>query len=1297
MQCSKCNTENRVGATFCDACGAAIDYTCKECGKGVKPHSKFCDHCGAQLSDETEALSEEGASSEPGSLSIATDLPPVPSLEIESAESAESQVSLAQSEPSPETPSAPQAQSQPRELPASFGGGRYQVIAFVGEGAKKLVYQARDTRLDRSVAISLIKSQGMNSHDLARLKREAQAMAWLGDHPNVVTIYDLGEEGDQIYIVSQFMDGGDVAATLDAAPDERLSPDRALEITAQIATALEHAHEKGIIHRDIKPENVWLTSDGTAKLGDFGMAMVSTRTRITAAGMMIGTVNYMAPEIVLGNSREADARADIYSLGSMLYEMLTGLPPFEGDMDTVIKAHLNEVPEPPSKKAPGISAEIDSLVLWMLAKAPNDRPRSAQMLLQSIAAIRAGSTSLGPATVAAAIEGTPFAEEEVPEPSVSPTRATSVMRLPEVPLAPPVVDEPAAEPLPQEPLAALLTEEPAPEQPVEPAHALEEVSAPAGLTDSIIGRDLELDDLTWVLDESLAGRGRFVRIRGAQGVGRSRLASEIASRAAEKGARVYTTACREDDRPEPFHYWIPLLRSLIDEYEISKLRTDLGGDAHALAALMAGDIPRQEKLLEAAGGEAPEEAADPEALVPGLTRMIRRLAASTPFVAVFDDAEWADGYSLRLLEELAHGASIISMLLMITTEDDPASSRARGELDRLDSVEAKKNVRLGPLDPQATNLLCASIFGSLPQEPLAAGIFDATGGRPLEVLAAARVLSAEVALDGVALPDDWRAKVPASLDDSISRQCKIFSDEALSVLGNAAILGEEFSLALVGALSRLAEPELREVLQAPVFAGLIDPDDSGFSFSHRLLREAVLASSTGAPEGADALAWARWQSAVLRATSAAMAGEFEAAEDLAEQAHRLGSVAATDEASGQIFGVQIYGIRKQQGRLADVEPALQAIAKGMAGDAKWRAAMVSVHLECGRLNEARDELDGLAGDHFSSVPDDSNRLALLTALAQAAVQLRDGEKCQELLGLLLPHRGEVALLDGGAHCDGVIDRELGLLADALARDDDAVSFLESAVTINDSLGAVVLGANARRELAVALIHRDSPGDSNRAAELLRAAETTFAAVGLDDLAVQAAAVAAATEAKPLESDADSSDLADESAETGVVDGGLDELVESLKSDPPDLKGDIGANGALTLVAISGPSDDVVSKVNSGRVLARQPSAMLAVYGDATTALSEASMLVAAGSGDGSSGSSGCCAAVHAVSETSASGDLLIQQVNLIASIAAACSPGEIVASAAAHELGGDPRSSIEVRFVELKGFPGSHRVFVTHG
>lgn len=1286
MQCSKCNTENRAGATFCDACGAAIDYTCKECGAGVKPRSKFCDRCGAQLSEETEAPGEEEASGETGSLSVATSLPPVPSLEIESVEL---QASPAQSESPPE----PQS---PRELPASFGGGRYRVIAFVGEGAKKLVYHARDTRLDRDVAISLIKSVGMNSHDLARLKREAQAMAWLGDHPNVVTIYDLGDENDQIYIVSQFMDGGDVAATLDAAPDERLSPDRALEITAQIATALEHAHEKGIIHRDIKPENVWLDSDGTAKLGDFGMAMVSTRTRITAAGMMIGTANYMAPEIVLGNSREADARCDIYSLGAMLYEMLTGLPPFEGDMDTVIKAHLNEAPEPPSKKAPGISAEIDSLVLWMLAKAPNDRPRSAQMLLQSIAAIRAGSTSLGPATVAAAIEGTPFAEEEVPEPAISPTRATSVMQLPEVPLAPPAPDESAAEPAAEGPAAEPAAEEPAAEPVAEPAPAFEEGSAPAGLADSIVGRDLELDDLNWVLDEALAGRGRFVRISGGQGVGRSRLASEIASRAAEKGARVFSAVCREDDRPGPFHYWMPLIGSLVDEYEISKLKTDLGGEVHALAALMTGDASRQEKLLESAGGEAPEEAVDPETLVPGLTRMIRRLAASTPFVAILDDAEWADSYSLRLLEELAHGASIISMLLMITTEDDPASSRARGELDRLDSVEAKKNVRLGPLDPQATSLLCASVFGSVPREPLARGIFDATGGRPLEILAAARVLNAEGALDGVALADEWRAKVPATLDDSISRQSKIFSGEALTAIGKAAILGEEFSLALLGAMSGMAEPELREVLQAPVFAGLISPDGSRFSFSHKLLREAALASATGAPEGSDPLDWARWQCAVLKATSAAMAGQFGEAEDLAEQAHRLGSAAGTDEASGQVFGVQIYGIRKQQGRLADVEPALQAIAKGMADDTKWRAAMVSVHLELGRLSEARDELASLAGDNFSLVPDDSNRLAVLATLAQAAVQLRDGEKCQELMDLLAAHRGEVALLDDGACCEGAIDREIGLLADALARDDDAVSYLESAVAINDSLGAVVLGANARRELAVALIHRDSPEDSKRAAELLREAETAFAAIGLDDLAVQAAAVAAATEVKPLETEAESSESAGQLPAAEGVAGGLDELVEILKNDPPDLKGDIGANGALTLVAISGASDDVASKVSVGRVVARQPSALLAVYGDASAALSEAAILVGAASSDGSSGSSGCCAAVHAVSETSSAGDLLLQQVNLIASIAAACRRGEIVASAAAHELGGDPRSSIEERFVELKGFPGSHRVFVTH-
>ena len=184
-------------------------------------------------------------------------------------------------------------------------------------------------KLDRDVAIAVIKTEGLDAQGLERVRREAQAMGRLGDHPHIVTIHDIGDESGQPYIVSQHMAGGDLSDRLQQAEGQRLELNEALRIGDQIRLALEYAHGLGVIHRDLKPGNVWLTEDGTAKLGDFGLAISLDRSRMTAEGMMVGTVAYMPPEQAMG--RKADARSDLYSLGCMLYEMLTGRPPFLGD------------------------------------------------------------------------------------------------------------------------------------------------------------------------------------------------------------------------------------------------------------------------------------------------------------------------------------------------------------------------------------------------------------------------------------------------------------------------------------------------------------------------------------------------------------------------------------------------------------------------------------------------------------------------------------------------------------------------------------------------------------------------------------------------------------------------------------------------------------------------------------------------------------------------------------------------------------------------------------------------------
>ena len=321
----------------------AAEATCAGCGKPASPDLSFCPSCGRSL---------HGTSTS--------------------------------SVPAPRTDS-----------PSSFAAGRYKVKRFLGEGGRKRVYLAHDVRLDRDVAIALIKSDGLDHAGMVRLRREAQAMGALGDHPHIVTIHDIGEADGQPYIVSQYMEGGSTADLLVKAEGHRLSPEDALRTTDQVCQALEHAHARGVIHRDLKPANVWLTADGTAKLGDFGLAMAMDRSRLTMEGMMVGTVSYMPPEQATG--RGADARSDLYSVGAMLYEMLCGCPPFIGsDAVSIISQHINTPPVAPSWHNPQIPRVTESLILHLLAKAPEERPQSASMVRDRLRQAATAPAELAP-------------------------------------------------------------------------------------------------------------------------------------------------------------------------------------------------------------------------------------------------------------------------------------------------------------------------------------------------------------------------------------------------------------------------------------------------------------------------------------------------------------------------------------------------------------------------------------------------------------------------------------------------------------------------------------------------------------------------------------------------------------------------------------------------------------------------------------------------------------------------------------------------------------------------------------
>ncbi|MDP6716083.1 MAG: protein kinase, partial [SAR202 cluster bacterium] len=276
-------------------------------------------------------------------------------------------------------------------LPTSFSDGRYEVRRFLGEGGKKMVYLAQDTLLDRDVAFALIRTDGLDDVSRTRISREAQAMGRLGSHPHIVTVFDLGEHEGQPFMVVELLGGGDVEGVLEDAEGGKLSLDQAISIAVETCRGLEFAHSRGIIHRDLKPGNVWLTEDGTAKIGDFGLAVAMDRTRLTAEGMMVGTVSYMPPEQAMGG--EVTPKADLYSLGAMLYEMVCGRPPFLGDDNiAIIGQHINTPPVAPTWHRSDCPRPLEALIMRLLSKDPSERPESASDVLAALEAVDVSSS-----------------------------------------------------------------------------------------------------------------------------------------------------------------------------------------------------------------------------------------------------------------------------------------------------------------------------------------------------------------------------------------------------------------------------------------------------------------------------------------------------------------------------------------------------------------------------------------------------------------------------------------------------------------------------------------------------------------------------------------------------------------------------------------------------------------------------------------------------------------------------------------------------------------------------------------
>ncbi|MGI9859857.1 Stk1 family PASTA domain-containing Ser/Thr kinase [Moorella naiadis] len=263
--------------------------------------------------------------------------------------------------------------------------GRYEIISELGGGGMARVYRGQDRLLNRSITIKILREQYASDKEfLTRFQREAQAVASLS-HPNVVSIYDVGQDDGLHYLIMEYVEGRSLKDLIsERAP---LPPLEAIDIAQQICDALEHAHENGVVHRDIKPHNILITRNGRVKVTDFGIAQAVSEVTMSQSGNMIGSVHYLAPEQARGGV--VGATADIYSLGIVLYEMLTGILPFQGETPVAVAIkHLQESPRPLRDLNPNVPPALERIVMRSLEKDPYRRYPSAAALRSDLRAVK---------------------------------------------------------------------------------------------------------------------------------------------------------------------------------------------------------------------------------------------------------------------------------------------------------------------------------------------------------------------------------------------------------------------------------------------------------------------------------------------------------------------------------------------------------------------------------------------------------------------------------------------------------------------------------------------------------------------------------------------------------------------------------------------------------------------------------------------------------------------------------------------------------------------------------------------
>jgi serine/threonine protein kinase/tetratricopeptide (TPR) repeat protein len=674
--------------------------------------------------------------------------------------------------------------------------GHYKIVEKLGSGGMGAVFKAFDSVLEREVAIKVMHRHLLEDEkNDERFMREARAAARLV-HPHVVTIHEVGKAECGRYIVMEYIQGLPLTKILDA--EGALKPERAIKLIIQILDALRSAHAMGILHRDIKPDNLLVTVNDNVKILDFGIAKISTNQGLTFAGDILGTVEYMAPEQMLGEL--VDHRCDLYAAGVVLYQILTGRLPFVGESAvSIVFKKLNEEPAPPSYYNRDVRESLDQVVLKAIHGNGDERWSTAEAFSQALEALlKAGEIA-------------PMAPQ------------TGVLPL-------------------------------SPDLEVKAEEGVE-FDKPNKLRAVFVGREKEFKKLANLLNQATRGSGQTVIIMGEAGVGKSSLATRLRNYAEHNQVWVLSGACLYQEGMDAYLPFIDALRGFfgtqshgLPDEERQKLKDMVREKVPLLMEFT-------ERFMTVVASPNPNESSAPSPnnsnLFEGIYLLISLLSNIRPLVLIIDDLQWADDSSLRLFHYLSREVAGNRVLLLGISRTDRYDLHHNGKpamivdmLARMRREGTCEQITLERLSrDECDYLIDESLISTMFPDEFYETLYRETKGNPFFVLEHLKLLreTGGILFEEGAWYENkggFKLEVPNRVEDVFLRRLSGLTDEEREILQVAAVIGYKFDVSLVSQLLEISKIKLLKIMQRiEREAQILASTEKGFQFEHPILRD----------------------------------------------------------------------------------------------------------------------------------------------------------------------------------------------------------------------------------------------------------------------------------------------------------------------------------------------------------------------------------------------------------------------------------------------------------------------------